>query len=491
MLKTSTRFSISLVLWLSLLVIGALVTSAQTPQQTIDMPQGGRIVYGAVDGADTQGAAMTSVLRFLHQNCGEKPQIGRVFRMRGTNSVGVFFTVVNHPAGNVQVAGLIIAARTGSNRAEAALVSDAAQRFGSTINPMLTKLFSVWHPGGAATADALSSRSSAPASGPASAGHPAAVLPMHKVALQDNTASASLPDGWQLVPRSSGGGTIVMVGPHQEGVALNASMLAQDPTNPGFRRSVQMGYRPMPGTAVFPYNGDLVKAFPDLYLWLARSFHWNPTNLTVDHAEMIPTPESERCVQGRGHVNNFGSGMMELNAILCPQAPEPRGGSYLIFAFFSLIPNAFADQERATAAAVMASFQWNQQLVQQRTDAMMAPVLAQMQRNWDDMEGALVRGNERIADGIRQTGANASARTNELQREHDIQNQGFEQHENDISRNGQGFSNYLLDQTVIREVQDPNTHATVWNRAAEFWQKAYPDRIEEVPTSQYIKGEDF
>ena len=80
---------------------------------------------------------------------------------------------------------------------------------------------------------------------------------------------------------------------------------------------------------------------------------------------------------------------------------------------------------------------------------------------------------------------------NELQREHDIQNQGFEQHENDISRNGQGFSNYLLDQTVIRDVQDPNTHATVWNRAAEFWQKAYPDRIEEVPTSQYIKGEDF
>jgi hypothetical protein len=108
--------------------------------------------------------------------------------------------------------------------------------------------------------------------------------------------------------------------------------------------------------------------------------------------------------------------MMELNAILCPQAPDPRGRSYMIFAFFSLIPNAFADQERATAAAVMAIFQWNQQLVQQRTDAMMAPVLAQMQRNWDEMEGALVRGNERIADGIRQTGANATARMKELQR---------------------------------------------------------------------------
>jgi len=105
--------------------------------------------------------------------------------------------------------------------------------------------------------------------------------------------------------------------------------------------------------------------------------------------------------------------------------------------------------------------------------------------------GALVKGNQRIADGIRQTGENSSARMNELQREHDIQNRGFEQQEEDISRNGQGFSNYILDQTVIRDVYDPNTHATVWNRTAEFLQKAYPDRIEEVPTSQYIPGEDF
>jgi hypothetical protein len=49
----------------------------------------------------------------------------------------------------------------------------------------------------------------------------------------------------------------------------------------------------------------------------------------------------------------------------------------------------------------------------------------------------------------------------------------------------------LLDQTVIRDAQDPDTHATVWNRAAEAWQKAYPDRIEAVPRAQYIKGEDY
>jgi hypothetical protein len=31
----------------------------------------------------------------------------------------------------------------------------------------------------------------------------------------------------------------------------------------------------------------------------------------------------------------------------------------------------------------------------------------------------------------------------------------------------------------------------VWNRTAEVWQKAFPDRIEQVPVQQYIQGRDF
>ena len=58
-------------------------------------------------------------------------------------------------------------------------------------------------------------------------------------------------------------------------------------------------------------------------------------------------------------------------------------------------------------------------------------------------------------------------------------------------KNGAGFSNYLLDQTVICGLQDPGANATVWNRTADFWRKAFPDRIEEAPNSQYLKGPDF
>jgi hypothetical protein len=234
-----------------------------------------------------------------------------------------------------------------------------------------------------------------------------------------------------------------------------------------------------------------VKAFPGLYVRLARTASWNPSDLQIDHAEMLPSPQSERCVQARGHVNNFGKGMMELNEILCVEGLDPNTGLYRFDAFFSLLPNAFTDQERANAAAVMASFQWDQALVQRRTDAEMAPVLAQMRRNWEDQQNALLQRSQQIVNGIRQTGANAAARMNNIEAANDAQHRAFDATQEDHDRYTQGFSNYLLDQTVIRDVQDPNTHATVWNRAAEAWQRAYPDRIEEVPTSQYIKGEDF
>src|SRR5664279_330792 len=109
----------------------------RTPLTHIDSPQGGMIMYGTVDGASTQPAAMSKILRIVHENCGDKPQIGKVFQFKGTNTVGVFFTVVNHPEGDKRVAGLVIAAASGPHQVEAALLSDDATRFGKSINPML------------------------------------------------------------------------------------------------------------------------------------------------------------------------------------------------------------------------------------------------------------------------------------------------------------------------------------------------------------------
>ena len=141
------RFSALLTLSMVCLCACKARTQSPTPLTRIDAAQGGKIVYGAVDGAATQPAAMASLLNGVQAKCGEKPQIGRVFQFRGTNSVGVFFTVTDHRKGTT-VAGLAIATVAGPNQVEAALLSDDASRFGQTVNPMIRQLFSAWHPGG-------------------------------------------------------------------------------------------------------------------------------------------------------------------------------------------------------------------------------------------------------------------------------------------------------------------------------------------------------
>ena len=71
-------------LLLSLLTFNACSAPAQTPLKSVNSPEGGKIMHGVVDGATSKADGMASVLRAVHANCGERPQIGRVFQFRGT-----------------------------------------------------------------------------------------------------------------------------------------------------------------------------------------------------------------------------------------------------------------------------------------------------------------------------------------------------------------------------------------------------------------------
>ena len=270
------RFSVSSVLWLVLVGVSAHNACAQTPLKTINNPQGGKIVYGLVDGATTQAAAMSNMLRTVHNNCGEKPQVGKVFKVRGTNSDAVFFTVVNHPQGNKQVAGMVIASGSGPNRMEAAMVSDDAARFGATVNSMLNMLFSEWHPGGGGQASG---------SGIGAGSGPAAAL--HRVVAPDNSASVSIPNGWKF---QGNGGTMLVTGPNGEAAALNMVRGAVDPYGPGQRQLQRYGGRPNnAGKIVYPTNVDLVKAFPDIFQQFWR-LSGPGAQVQIAHIEQVPGP---------------------------------------------------------------------------------------------------------------------------------------------------------------------------------------------------------
>jgi len=97
------ELSLSAVLCLFFLVASSSVVPAQTPLTTLQGTQGGMIVYGLVDGATTPAMAMARILHNVQNNSGDKPQVGRVFRVRGSNSDAVFFTVTNHAQGNQPV----------------------------------------------------------------------------------------------------------------------------------------------------------------------------------------------------------------------------------------------------------------------------------------------------------------------------------------------------------------------------------------------------
>ena len=143
-------------------------------------PQGGKIIYGQVTGQTTEAGAMGAVLRSLHNSLGDRPQVGKLFQVRGTESIAAFFSVTRRNGDGGHVAGLLIAAKATSDHVEAALITDDAARFPKTLGPMMKTLMGAWHPLQAAAA-----------SGPS-----AAAAPLHQVTLSDRSASIGLPTGW-------------------------------------------------------------------------------------------------------------------------------------------------------------------------------------------------------------------------------------------------------------------------------------------------------
>ena len=456
------------------------------PLTTLTTPQGGIIEYGRVDGAASMAAAMGRVLSEVHQVCGEKPSVGQVFRVKGTDSAGVFFTIVNHAQGNRQMAGMVIASQAGANQFEAGLVSDSADRFGQTINPMLQQLFNVWHPG--ATTNPTSS---------AGKGVPPTVA-LQKVTLPDRTASAGIPQGWSVDPVSRGG-TILLRGPQGEVLILNNSFLAQDPNGLGYRNAQRMGMKPLQGMVTFPANADLVKNFAQIIKLVSQSKGFTPTALKIDYSEQVSPPagssfEGERCALATGQINPDGKGMQAMFRVICANRPD-QYGDYNFADYVAYFPHTETSQANAIASAIFASFYVDQALVSQRASAEAAPHIAQLKQVDAQQRQAVQARNAQIIGNIQQIGANATARMNATQAANDAQHAGYWAQQDSNARNSAGFSNYLLDQTVVQNNNVGGTgaagHATVWNAQASAMVKANPNKYEIVNTPNYWKGIDY
>lgn len=445
---------------LAIWTLGSVLGARAQGLQTINPPEGGQITYGQVTGETTEAGAMGSILRNLHQRLGERPRVGKLFDVRGTESVAVFFTVTKKSQGGAQISGEIITAKATTNRVEAALLTDDSARFSKSIGPMTKALFKVWHPMDAARTSGGSA--SAPAA------------PLHTVVAKDRSASLGLPDGWNLVEKMSGGGTMVASGPRGESAEMGITWLAADPRNPMVQKTMQTlqngGLRNTAyATATYMrVDTELTKSFEYQIQKTRKQAGLQPAEYRFTTVTPMGESAAEKCARFEGTVDfQDGKGLREMNTLYCVYAPN-KAGTWLSDAYMTSIPMPLAQKERATLAAVLQSFQVDMAVVNREAHQIAQPQI----------------------DKIHEIGRRAAIQAQSAHEQEAIQRSSVYQHWDSIDRRSQEFENYQLNNAVI-STTDHTAHGTVDADDAAYLVQKYPDKYEYVSAPDYWKGVDY
>lgn len=449
--------------FIGVIVLGLLAhwlvpgASAQSGLTQLRGPNGGDIVYGPVTGVTSVPAAMGAVLRTLHNQFGARPEVGRVFEVRGSNSSAVYFSVPT-AQGNA-VAGMIIVASGAQGSFEAGVVSDDSQRLATSFNPMMQTLTSAWHP--------------APEGRAAPGADNASAAPLRTIVLNDRTARVGLPAGWRLAPRSAEG-AIIANGPNGEFVALGAPYLAMDNSTPQGRqfqqRATQGDLRntSYAQSLFYPFGQPLGRTFADLSRMTGERARAAPMPLRIDSEEPVASQGGARCARLRGEGGLPGAqGPAKFDTVFCV-SPPVSGGSWMALAYHLAAPAAVDAQQHATLLAIRASYQPNNAEIQRLAGQYAAPGIAQ----------------------IREIGRLATARAAEADQTRIAMRNQYEARGDAQDRRSQSFSNYIRDQTVLVD-RDRNTHGTTWNQTADEMVRTDPQRYGYVDRPGYWKGVDY
>jgi len=452
------------------LALGAATAAFGQGLTTIHPQGGGQIMYGQVQGQSTEAGAMGYILKNLHQSIGDKPQVGMLFDVKGTDSVATFFNITRHDQGPgkpaLAVSGLLIATKVSTNHVEAALVSDDASRFNKTLPGMMKTLMAQWHPlAGAQTPTQTASGSGAAA--------PAAQLTT--VTTKDQSASVGLPAGWQLSAGQSGMGTIVAGGPNGEVVSLALTFSATDPNNANAKRTRQIvasgGLRNTVYANAFyyPYGADPGKTFVDIVHNAQQRAGMQPADYKITSESPAQLLPNAHCFHLTGTADlHDGKGTRDLNMIFCAGAEGPASGMWLSDVYGYTAPQTVAAKEQATLAAVVQSFKSNARVVSQQTAAIAGPSIAKTM----------------------QIGQMVNARVQAAHQAEAIQNSSVYQHWDSMDKRSQDFENYQLGYAVVADTGN-NAHGTLWADDAAALVKSNPNQFEYVSAPNYWKGVDY
>jgi hypothetical protein len=461
----------TLILGVLLLTCALAAPAQESGVKVIQNPGGGRVYYGPVQGQTTPQGALGAIWTWIQNQCNDQPQAGRYFRVHGTNSVAAYFTVTNYNQGGQALGGIVIVSQATPGDIEGAILVDNIQRIGTTFNPLLGQLLKVWNPGAAPAAQAApeaqaaapEAQAAAPeaqaAAPEAQADDEAAAAPLEQYTLPDRSASAALPADWKVSP-ASGYGTIIANGPNGEQVLLDFPLGAADSNDPRVQRTMAFAAgagrnTSYASTLYYPYGLDMARTFVDLVQMYRQKRGLQPADFRLASETPLPAPAGWRRVHITGQVDSGeGLGPEEINNVVCC-SPLGRFGGYTVLLYASAVPVQFADQERATMVGILSSFSANESLIAAQAGRISAPEIAR----------------------IHAIGNMVTARINATHAEEDAHDAAVEQHWADEDRQSTNFSNYLLDQSIVRD-NETGEKTTEWNQTADALIRGNPNRYE-------------
>lgn len=426
-------------------------TPAEVGLQSINAPGGGGIFYGVLAKDSTMQAGMITMLRALHAQFGERPQVGQFFQTKGSDSMATIFTLNAHMKGSgvKKISGMVIVSlQPGSAPAGAALFDDAAH-FSQSEPRLMSTLNDAWRNAAAEEAPASASTTEH-ASG--------AAQPLQMATGGDRSATVGLPEGWQIT--GVRGGQLTATGPRGEMLGLGL-LIGQihDPRAGGAARTYN-GQQAI----VAQCGGDVFSAYTSVVNQQRQKNGLSTGTWRSLSARQLKSDTYELAFEVDLH---DGKGMRRGSAQVGEMMCGGRSPTWAMTIANANAPAAVWDQESATFTA--------------------------MYKSYSQDEGVIRGETQRTIDNIHAIGARSKQQAADADQRRVASSQSFNQHMDNIDRQSKAFQNYTLDQQQLQVIGDDGNayRGTVSNGAANALVQADPNRFQSVPTGSFIKGVDY
>jgi len=279
---------------------------------------------------------------------------------------------------------------------------------------------------------------------------PTAARPAQKLTpyiFPDGSGSMGLPQGWTVVQAQLG--DVIARGPDGEKLRFGLVIPAIDPTSPQAGVLMVGGVAPANFIAV-PYGADAATLFTQGSEQIAQKLRLPTPTITIQSTRNLPVKFGGKNFAVYGLVDAHDGRGAQAMLTQMIVTPLQALGAYQVTVFEITAPPQVMANDTATITAIYTNYNRNTQFV-------MAAVNDQTEQS--EMH------EQQFLDAARQQSDQSEKST-------------------------AAFSNYLLDQTVIRNTQTGD-HFTVSNQRADWLTRHNPNLFEEVPESDYIKGTDY